>query len=369
MAVTFIYIDDDKLKDAEAKVQGFEQSGLKVITNQHKGTWENQLKFIKENESTLDGLILDLRLDDYPNAEGERAGFRGTSLAQEIRTRQKEGEFKAFPIVLFSGNDKLEKSLEKSGKDLFDICIDKGQINAKSYDVFTPQLIALADGYKTISKQIPNLLEVLRTNIAVIDERFISELSDLTSNPTHVIAGFLISELIGKQGLLIDEQVLAARLGINISKSSDWNRVLDSLSPAKYEGVFSAGWHRWWMSLIDEWWKKVVGAETYLRSTPAQIRVELIKEKLGLSNLQFAEKITKADSEEYWTICKGYNLPLDPVDGLMIDGQENLYPWQDAEYVSIDAALRRKNNNAWKKVAKLEEERLNDLEQQFRKER
>ena len=53
----------------------------------------------------------------------------------------------------------------------------------------------------------------------------------------------------------------------------------------------------------------------------------------------------------------------------MIDGQENLYPWQDTEYVSIDAALKRKNNNAWKKVAKLEEERLIELEQQFRKNR
>lgn len=60
---------------------------------------------------------------------------------------------------------------------------------------------------------------------------------------------------------------------------------------------------------------------------------------------------------------------MDPVDGLMIDGQENLYPWQDAEYVSVDAALKRKNNNVWKKVAKLEEERLIELERQFKKNR
>lgn len=369
MVTTFLYIDDDKLKDAVGKVQGFEQAGLKVLTNQHKGTWENQMKFIKENEHTLDGLLLDLRLDDFPNEAGERADFRGTSLAQEIRTRQKEGEFKSFPIILFSGNDKLQKSLEKSGKDLFDICIDKGQINAKSYDILSPQFLALSEGYKRISQSALNLSGILDTNIEFVDERFISELNDLANNPTHVIAGFLINDLIGKQGLLIDEETLAARLGVDIIKSSEWGKVLSSLSPSKYTGVFGSGWHRWWMSSINEWWRKVINSEKHLRSTPASIRVDLIKKELGVEGLCAAEKIEKADSEEYWTMCKGYNRPLDPVDGLMIDGQENLYPWQDTEYVSIDAALKRKNNSAWKKVAKLEEERLTDLENQFKKTR
>lgn len=368
METTFLYIDDDKLKDAAEKVQGFERVGLKVLTNQHKGTWEDQMKFIKENELKLDGLLLDLRLDDFPNEAGERADFRGTSLAQEIRTRQKEKEFKSFPIILFSGNDKLEKSLEKSGKDLFDLCIDKGQINAKSYDVLSPQFLALSEGYKTIN-QAASLSDILNIKIEFVDERFISELNDLTNNPTHVIASFLINDLIGKQGLLIDEQILAARLGVDILKSPEWEKVLNSLSSSKYTGVFSEGWHRWWITSVNKWWQKVANTKKYLRSTPASTRVDLIKKGLGIEGLFPAEKIEKADSEEYWTICKGCNRPLDPIDGLMIDGQENLYPWQDAEYVSIDVALKRKNNNVWKKVAKLEEERLTDLEQQFKKNR
>ena len=169
--------------------------------------------------------------------------------------------------------------------------------------------------------------------------------------------------------LLIDEQVLAARLGIDIAESSDWNKVLESISSAKYQGVLGKGWLRWWNVLVEDWWKSIIHADTYLRSTPAHQRVETIKAKLGYTNLQASEKIEKADSEEFWTICRGYNRPLDPVDGLMIDGQENLYPWQDAEYISIEAALRRKNRDVWKKVAKLEEERLADLAQQFKKSR
>ena len=94
-----------------------------------------------------------------------------------------------------------------------------------------------------------------------------------------------------------------------------------------------------------------------------------MKKELKLSNICPAEKIEKSSSNEFWTVCKGYNKPLDPIDGLIIDGQENLYPWQDLDYVSIDAALRKKNVNAWKKVAKLEEERLKELQEQYKKER
>lgn len=369
MIITFLYIDDDKLNESKEKVQGFENPSLKIITNQHETTWESQIRFIKENEPILDGLLLDLRLDDFPNAEGGRADFRGTSLAQEIRTRQKEGAFKSFPIILFSGNDKLEQSLEQSGKDLFDICIDKGKITTKSYDVFSPQLVSVATGYKFLIEETNNLTKILNVDIEKIDERFIAQLNEIGTNPIHVIARFLIDELIEKRGLLIDEVTLAARLGIEVEQSPDWNKVLSSLTNAEYRGVFSLGWKRWWMPLVEEWWKMEIEADTYLRSTSASKRVERIKEKLKIENIKPSERIPKAESEEYWTVCKGYNKPLDPVDGLMIEGQENLYPWQDAEYVSIDAALMRKNNSIWKKVAKLEEDRLSELEQQFKRNR
>ncbi|KAA6344025.1 hypothetical protein EZS27_008324 [termite gut metagenome] len=370
MLTKFLYIDDDKIKDAEDKVQGFEQEGcLKITTQQHKGTWEEQLKFIKNfNETSMDGLILDLRLDDFPNEKNERADFRGTSLAQEIRTRQKEKEFRSFPIVLFSANDKLKKSLENSGKDLFDICIDKSKVNAASFDIYTPRLISLAEGYKFLSgtKEVAKILDV---DINVIDDRFLSELSQLLNNPVHIISQFIIYELIEKQGLLIDDQVLAARLGIDIENSQDWGKVIESLFSSKYSGAFSGGWQRWWALLVEKWWKDTIQAEPYLRSTPAEERVALIKNALKLDNLQSAQKIDKADSEEFWTVCKGYNLPLDPVDGLIIEGQEKLYPWQEPEYVSIDAALKRKNISEWKNVAKIEEEHLKELQETYKKSR
>jgi hypothetical protein len=370
MGTKFLYIDDDKVQDAEDKVQGFEQEGrLKIDPKQHRGTWEGQLKFIKENETAMDGLILDLRLDDLPNENGERADFRGTSLAQEIRTRQKEKEFKSFPIVLFSANDKLKKSLENSGKDLFDICIDKSKVNADSFDIYTPRLISLAEGYKFLSAN-KDVAKILDIDINVIDDRFVSELSQLLNNPVHIISQFIIYELIEKQGLLINERVLAARLGIDIASSQDWDKVKDSLAFVKYNGVFSGGWQRWWMPLIEKWWNETVKADTYLCSTPATERVEIIKTVLQSNDIQAAQKIEKADSEEFWTVCKGYDKPLDPIDGLIIEGQEKLYPWQEPEYVSVDAALKSKNKDTvWKNVAKIEEDHLKELQEIYKKAR
>ena len=101
MVIKYYYIDDDP--NSQKKVEGFENEKLSIVAMQHKDSWEEQFR-----------LILDLKLDDLPNGNDKRAEFRGTSLAQEIRTRQKEGVLKSFPIVLFSANDKTEQALEKS---------------------------------------------------------------------------------------------------------------------------------------------------------------------------------------------------------------------------------------------------------------
>ena len=154
MAIQYYYIDDDP--KSYDKIQGFECDNLVIKTVQHQDTWEEQLTFLKNNEQFIDGLVLDLKLDDLPNGHHKRAEFRGTSLAQEIRTRQKEGGLKGFPIVLFSANDKVQLALENSGKDLFDICIDKSNIKDESFSIYSPQMIALVKGYNKLQSSKNN---------------------------------------------------------------------------------------------------------------------------------------------------------------------------------------------------------------------
>lgn len=363
MVTKFIYIDDDP--DSYNKIQGFENEKLTIEAQQHKDSWEEQLQSIKNEEDEIDGVILDLKLDDLPNPNGHRAKFRGTSLAQEIRTRQKEGILKSFPIVLFSANDKVLLALEKSGKDLFDICIDKSNINSESFAIYTPQLLALANGYKELLKA-QDIKESLDSNISFIDSRFLSELEEYQNSPVHVQARFIITELLDRQGLLINEDVLAARLGVDKTSSSDWELLKQNLSTTQYTGVFYEGWQKWWMHLVDRWWSDIIESNLSLRSTSAKERVEQIQSKLNLKKLEVAQRIEKSVSDDFWTICKGYNKPLDPIDGVIIQGQDNLYPWQEPEYVSIDAALKKKNIDNWGHVADVEKEYLEELKVAFK---
>lgn len=359
MALHYYYIDDDP--KSQNKVEGFENAELTIVAMQHKDSWEEQMDFLKEKEKDYNGLILDLKLDDLPNENDKRANFRGTSLAQEIRTRQKEGDLKSFPIVLFSANDKTQQALEKSGKDLFDILIDKSKLDDITFPSLSLQLIDLSKGYNTLSDFSLVVKDVLKTDASFIDSRFICEFDETKKSPVHIQSRFLITEFMTKQGLLIDEDVLAARLGIDKSKSDDWGKLLENLSSTKYTGVFCNGWPRWWMHLVDQWWKETIKANTFLRSTPAKDKVDRIKQITQLPHLVKAERIDKAISDEFWTVCKGYNRPLDPVDGLLIQGQDNLYSWQEPEYVSIDAALWRKNIDNWVSVADVERERYEEL--------
>ena len=365
MKKQYIYIDDDKQENSLAKVKGFTNNNIGITAQQHQDNWEIQMEVIQKVSDTIDGIILDLGLGDIPNENDVRANFRGTSLAQEIRTRQKEGIIKSFPIILFSGNDKLTNLLDTTGSDLFDLCIDKEKIDDSAiFEGLSDKLYALAEGYRIITahnKQSDDSLNIiLNVETANLDERFTGELKELLNSPTHIIASFIINELIGHQGLLIDTATLAARLGISIYESEDWSKLIEQLKFARYEGVFSQGWERWWMPLIEEWWDKTFSSES-LRILGAPERVSLLKAKYNLSELHVAEKIRGAESDAFWTVCHGYNTPIDPIDGLIIGGQDRLYPWQEPDYVSIDAALRRKNVSNWKNVAETEKDFLNTL--------
>lgn len=349
----YLYIDDDP--QSNNIIQGFENDNLSISIAQHQNSWKDQMHYLTENEGILDGLILDLKLDQFPNQNNIKANYRGTSIAQEIRTRQKEKVLKSFPIVLFSTKEEFDLAMEDSAKDVFDMCMDKSNLSVDLYTAYTSQLIALSEGYKMLSTN--NKLEsILNTDITLLDSRFVFEYNELKRSPVHVQTRFLITEFFERQGLLINEDVLAARLGVDKNNSKDWGILKQTLTPAKYEGVFSLGWERWWAHLVERWWNEAVTSEMSLRTTTADLRVRKIKERLGLSDVVPATKKGKAKSNEFWTICKGCGKPLDPVDGLLISGQDNLYSWQEPEYVSIDSALNKEGIQYWQNLAGVEKE-------------
>ncbi len=282
-----------------------------------------------------------------------------SAIAQEIRTRQKRGLLKKqIPIVLFSANDNV--MLEDLGKNLFDLCIEKNEVTDDNIKTFRKQMVDLSFAYQLLTKKV-GLSTVFNKNVKSIDSRFVGELEMLKNTPINVRVRFLLNEFINRQGILIDEDVLAARLGIDKDQSEDWDTLKIQLTNLEYKGVFCNGWKRWWASSLEKWWNDTLKEKTRLRTTPANIRVEKIKEYYNLSNIVAASVIDKANSQDFWTVCKGCGKPLDTIDGLLISGQDKLYPWQEPEYVSIDAALKKKGVSHWRSLADVEKSHFEEL--------
>lgn len=374
MEFRYIYIDDNNIDNAKGIITGLQKDGELLIDFVNpKGDWEEERKRIESTEfKRYHGLILDLNLEEVPNNERKISHYKGSSLAQEIRNLSKAGAIKEIPIILLSATVNLEKYFDRTNEDLFDLIISREKLNDPSLFIsMREKLISLSIGYELIStcKKDTNLNELLRWDLANENIRFIDEMKTVFENPVHTVSNFLIKNLLNKSGILIPEDILATRLGIDRLKSSDWNIVLGVLEKKSYKGVFSEGWKMWWMSGIEQWWIFELGIGQSLRSTKASLKVELIKEKLKTKELFPIELAEKSRSESFWTNCVGSGVPIDTIDGLLVTGQDNIYPWQDKSYVSINEALKPTGKDKWKKLSPSEEFKLDLLKKQFPNER
>lgn len=208
------------------------------------------------------------------------------------------------------------------------------------------------------------LTQLFDHDLSKEDIRFIDEVETIIEKPISVISDFLIENLLGKTGILISENILATRLGVDKSKSSDWTKILKKLENHLYKGAFSEGWKRWWMSGLENWWSSELQIEKSLRSTKANDKVNLLKERLELSELIPLEKAEKSKSETFWTNCIGSGVAIDTVDGLLMAGQDNYFPWQDKSYVSIEEALNPKRKDIWGKLSPFESHKFELLQKQ-----
>lgn len=256
----YLYIDDedanavepyaDEVMDHTAELR------IEVATPQ---SFDAQLQDF--NDRMPDGILLDLRLDRETDVS-----YRATALAQEFRTRATEKAsavtewFGDRPIVLWSTDEKLRNSFtpDKTGHDLFDLrCVKDDIVNDENKAALIGrQMKSLAISYHTLSQilvrnsTLPVLWHAL--GFSSLDETYfldprieaVFERRD-TVLPAHEYARFIVSHLLEHPGPLIDEKLLAARLGLDLEKSADFARLLSYLKPiAAYNGVFAEGWPR-----------------------------------------------------------------------------------------------------------------------------
>ncbi len=366
----FIYIDDSS--DTIGTTRGFSVEGtLKVYAEKPLDTLEEQINRIKDQD--IDGLILDLRLDDYENDNQKRAQFRGTTLAQEIRTRQKEGEIEQFPIFLFSGNDNIDRSLNSATIGIFDLCIKKESIDADKYEEYQDYFIAIAESYKNKihNSNAIEITQLIEADALCIDS-FVSDLNLVIeqSHTTTSLVHFIINEIFNKDSVLVSEDLLACRLGVDKTKSYEaWSVIKEQLSAAKYTGALSGGWDRWWMHKVEAWWRNTMGDIDDMQYISADERVATLAHRFELTELFPPDNISKCIHRDFWTLCMGLHKPLDVLDGIVIVSQDNLYSWQDVKYVSIECALTGKNKGQWIDIASYEKLRFEELQEIYKRKR
>ncbi|MCT4598294.1 MAG: hypothetical protein N4A50_10505 [Vallitalea sp.] len=339
----YLYIDDEDVESLNAIIDGFndiESIVVELFPLDTTKSFDELKANLLDRLGEFDGLILDLRLDgEGPN----RVGFSAPTIAQDLRTLSARKEIKSFPIVLCSTEPKIKETYnaDKSSHNLFDYKFEKSE--EIDYVKFSRKLKSLAFWYKWFDNQDKNINEVFaRQDLNGIDSRIYDRFlnTDTTPLPTDY-SKFIINNLFHHPGALIKERTLAARLGIDIEKSSDWARLRDEvLTCCKYEGLFNDGWKRWWADKLILFFKEI-SDNASLSYLNAEQRVKILQEKTSLTNLVPATPIKYCVSTEFWTICEGYKKPLDPLEGFIVYEKDEIKPWQESKYISFDAVIER----------------------------
>jgi len=347
MTSNFIYIDDASEETiaslVDAVVGDRESVGIEYVPVRE---FEDLMSTINAAAKRDCGFILDWRLDQLANIDGKTATYKAAALAQEMRSRGAEGVIPERPIILWSTDDKLQNSFfaDHTSHDLFDLVHhkdqlvdDAGRVRLELVEAFSAYVLAA----KTRSASVEEALATSESVLSRCDVRFIDTAIRARSGSIHDWLRFVFKQVVRVRGVLVDEELLAATLGVDSQRSDDWNPLLDLLpDDSRYRGPFSRAWKRWWgRQIIQGWWKVVSSGAGSLLSLTAQERCRILVEFTGLQNLVPSEPILPTYSARFSTICLATSCPLDVVDGVQVIGHE-LQPWQDREYVCLDAALR-----------------------------
>lgn len=331
MAFKILYIEDQATESREKDLQAL---GFDVTTFEPSSDIREILTNIKDDTKAL---ILDYRL----TAGAKQACFDAPTIAQTLRSKHshENGKRSEIPIILMSNEGIITDYYNDfTSQDLFDFTLTKKEfLDAPAR--FSTKLKSFVSAYNSIIEvdfDIMRILDLKPEFNNMIHQSIKSKLHQFNKN-VYEYSNLIYDDIIRSVGTLVGEDILAARLGI-CKDSNHWNKVLESLSDAKYTGILSDIHDRWWMGLVNVWWNEKVNANLPLRRLSAEERVEVIKSNLGLTDLQPIEKTVFSQSTNYWTICKVSSAAIDPFDGIELHKKDYL-PWQEKEYLSLDSAL------------------------------
>ncbi|MEC4028516.1 hypothetical protein [Myroides odoratimimus] len=330
----FLYIDDETLEKSKGLILNLlgeiQKDHFEYVIEQPK-TWnEQKAHLIEERElDNYDGLLLDLKLQ-FSEGDDNNVRFSGPDLAQTIRSEVRAGKIKDLPIFLYSTNDNFKDLLDRTSIDLFDKMYSKNK--DLDQEETKKEFISFANAYKVLKEEdrsVENLMKKTKEE----NEELISLEAELGNFKTPHEFIYLIKQyVIQSNGLLIDEELLAIRLGIDIKNSPNWKELKQGfLNEFKYSGILGDCCERWWQSELLNKWKMIVGKSLLVMT--AQEKVDAIKEVFNLSEIQALGLPKFHNYDTFWYKCRLSNTPLDPSDALRTIEMPR-YVWQEPSYIS-----------------------------------
>lgn len=355
---TYLMFDDDAGADSPAELYA------EAIANAAGGELRIDVRLPGRLSDTIaaikraspDGLLLDVALTNALDEERQPVGFDGIALAQQVRTLQTRGRspqaadgLPEFPVIRLSKRDVVREYVNKdsTSDDLFDEHIDK-EVALEDAACAARIAMALATDYPAVvdfaarrpdDDALAALLGMDGAVTARLDPRTLLGLRR-PGSPAHVLARFVVVELLGRAGPLIDEGLAAIRLGIDRDASGDWPALLTLLDGSRYTGAFQGGYPRWWMPRLLAWWQNTIDEDSQPARISAAERVARITAATGIADLVAIAGTDDSPGSRFWHRCALSDVPVDIAEGFPLLPVYGMETWHDTQYLCLEEALR-----------------------------
>ena len=331
----WLLVDDSK-EEREAFARALSEGGeISVVSVSASRT----RALLDRRELVAEGILMDV---DLSNERGSRGS--GLGLAQDVRTMQYRQLSPPFPIIRFSYRDRVARSIgqDSSSDDLFDLKIDKDELDVEAV---RRVLAGVAEVYAGVGVDQEGLEALFRVSEEQWErwgsQDFFDELR--VADRTYLMARKVIQAL-ELPGMLIDENLLAARLGIDMESSEGWASLREALVVFRYDGVAAKCFSRWWARGLEEWWE-TLRTETPLAAMQIVERYGVLEGHFG--GIRALEMPESSVGDRPWRRCemtfatRGDFLPVDPAYGVRLRPREQLPDWVDPSYAALGEAYLR----------------------------
>lgn len=343
MTGDWLLIDDSPEEAAAFATSLSKDDALKIVA---MGAQEAAATINAGNFSPS-GVLMDV---DLSNEMGSQQS--GPGMAQDIRVAQQKRAVPGFPIVRFSFRDKVIENIghDSSSDDIFDLKIEKDGLSTPDARFAAQEkLIGVRQLYDALNVEGADLLNIL----GLTEEQWYQWGSSAFQSDfdigdrAHLKAGPLVRMLI-HPGLLIDEDMLAVRLGVDLQNSKGWETLAGKLAPYTYRGVASECFPRWWARGIEDWWQEEIGADAPLAGCTIAQRTELLS--AIVSDLVPLQMPKGSLGDRPWRYCLLSKealqqfIPVDPARAVKVKPRSGMPPWLDPLYAALGVALQNRND-------------------------